>query len=370
MNPKSNHLAFFLATSGHSGVDRIITNLVRELAARKLSIDLLRIENHGPYIQPELQNVRIINLGTSHVNTSLVPLLNYLRCVCPYAMLCDKDRVNRLALWAKKLAGVPTRIVVRIGTTVSKNLERRSPWARWSQYISMRCFYPWADAIIVPSYGAALDLSRITRLTQDRIKVVPSPVVSGTLTQWAAEPVGHPWFAPDGVPVILGVGELCARKDFATLIKAFAKVRQQRSSRLVILGEGRQQERLKNLVCNLGLESDVLFRGFVTNPYAYMSKAALFVLSSCCEGAPVVLMEALAVGLPVVSTDCPSGPREILQNGLLGPLVPVGDVDAMAQAIISTLDNPPAAPFLKSAAAPYSVSASATQYLAALGFPG
>jgi glycosyltransferase involved in cell wall biosynthesis len=370
LNPKVNHLAIFVATSGHSGVDRVITNLVKEFAARNLSIDLLHIENHGPYIQPESKNVRIINLGTSHVNTSLLPLLNYLRCVCPNAMLCDKDRVNRLALWAKKLAGVPTRIVIRIGTTVSKNLERRSPWARWSQYISMRCFYPWADAIIVPSYGAALDLSRITRLTQDRIKVVPSPVVSATLTQWAAEPVGHPWFAPDGLPVILGVGELCARKDFGTLIKAFAKVRQQRSSRLVILGEGRQQERLTNLVHNLGLESDVLFPGFVINPYAYMSKAAVFVLSSRCEGAPVVLMEALAVGVPVVSTDCPSGPREILQNGLLGPLVPVGDVDAMAQAIISTLDNPPAAPFLKSAAALYAVAASATQYLAALGFPG
>jgi glycosyltransferase involved in cell wall biosynthesis len=368
--PKAKHLAVFVATSGHSGVDRVITNLVGELAARDLRIDLLHIENHGPYIHPDSKNVRIINLGTSHVNTSLPPLVNYLRRVCPDALLCDKDRVNRLALCAKKLTAVPTRVVVRIGTTVSKNLERRSPWARWSQYMSMRWLYPWADSIIVPSHGAALDLARTTRLPEEKIKVLPSPVVNESLIQLAAELVDHPWFVPDGPRVILGVGELCARKDFATLIQAFAKVRRQQSSRLVILGEGRQRNRLTHLVRNLGLESDVSFPGFVTNPYAYMNKAAVFVLSSRCEGSPVVLMEALAVGLPVVSTDCPSGPREILQDGLLGPLVPVGDVDALGRAIISTLGHPPDADLLKSAAAPYSVAATATQYLVALGFPG
>ena len=169
---------------------------------------------------------------------------------------------------------------------------------------------------------------------------------------------------------MLGVGELCARKDFVTLIKAFAEVRRQRPSRLVILGEGRQRKRLTELTRKLRIEADVFLPGFLTNPFAYMSKANLFILSSNCEGAPVTLMEALAVGVPVVSTDCPSGPREILQDGRFGPLVPVGDANALAQAMLATLDNPLDAELLKSAAAPFSVATSASQYLAALGLSG
>jgi glycosyltransferase involved in cell wall biosynthesis len=287
---------------------------------------------------------------------------------CPQALLTDKDRVNRVALWARHLASVPTKVAVRIGTTVSENLARRSWFHRRLQYYSIGHFYPWAHAIIVPSHGVAEDLARIMRVSIAKIRVVPSPVVSGFLEQMAAEPVNLSWLSHSGSAVILGVGELCERKDFSTLIRAFAKVRQERSSRLIILGEGRQRERLGKLVRDLGLNSDVYFPGFVTNPYAYMKKAALFVLSSRCEGAPVVLIEALALGLPVVSTDCPSGPREILEDGKIGPLVPVGDVGALAQAILKTLDNRPDPEILKNAAQRYSVASSASQYLEILGF--
>jgi glycosyltransferase involved in cell wall biosynthesis len=370
MKTRRRQLAIFVATSGHSGVDRVIDNLVGEFTARGIAVDLLRIANHGPYFEAPSPGMRFVELGSSHVNTSLPPLVRYLKRERPQALLTDKDRVNRLALWARRLAGVPTRVVVRIGTTVSKNLERRSPWARWSQYHSMRWFYPWADAIVVPSRGAAQDLANIAGIPLDRIRVVPNPIVTPKLFNLAEQTVMGDGLMQGNEPVILGVGELCARKDFTTLIKAFSKVRQSRPCRLLILGEGRQRNRLEALITQLGLENDVEMPGFVKNPYAYMAKADLLVLSSHCEGFGNVIAEALAIALPVVSTDCPSGPREILQDGRFGTLVPVGDANALARAILTTLDKPMDAELLKSAAKPFSVAASASQYLAVLGFSG
>jgi glycosyltransferase involved in cell wall biosynthesis len=361
-------LSIFLATSGHSGVDRIMKNLIPAFAAKGLRVDLLHVGKHGPYLDHVPENVRIVELGTSHIYSSLGPVSRYLQSERPYAMLSDKDRVNRVALLAKRFAKVSTRIAVRTGTTVSKDLEGRGLLDRWAHYFSMHCMYAWADAIIVPSHGAAEDLARFAGIPFERISVVPSPAVTMELYELIAERADHPWFNQGNTPVILGAGELCARKDFATLIRAFAKVVAHRPCRLVILGEGRKRKALIDLALQLGLGKEVSLPGFVKNPYAYMRKAALFVLSSNCEGAPVVLMEALAVGIPVVSTDCPSGPREILQDGRYGRLVPIGDVAAMAKAISDTLDNPPEGSFLKQAAKPFTLDASIARYLEVLGF--
>lgn len=361
-------LAVFLATSGHSGVDRVMTNLIGEFARRGVEVDLLRVANHGPYPDETLPGLRIVDLGSSHVNSSLPAVVRYLRKRRPHALLSDKDRVNRTALLARRLSGVETRAAVRVGTTVSINLSRRGWLHRKMQYFSIRRIYPWADVIITPSRGAADDLARIAGVSRERIRVLPSPVGSDDAEKLAAEPVDHPWFKdPHGPPVVLGVGELCARKDFSTLIKAFALVRRDISARLVILGKGRRRERLEALARDLGIESDVSMPGFVSNPYSYMSRASVFVLSSICEGAPVVLMEALSLGVPVASTDCPSGPGEILRNGRYGPLVPVGSVESLAREIRNTLENPLDPETLKSAAKPYRVSESATRYLEALG---
>jgi glycosyltransferase involved in cell wall biosynthesis len=361
-------VAFFLATSGHSGVDRVMTNLITEFAGRGLSVDLLRIAGHGPYLDPVPPGVRRVDLGTAHVNTSLPALVRYLKRERPAALLTDKDRVNRVALWARRLAGVPTRLAVRVGTTVSENLARRGWWDRQVQYLSIRRFYQWADAVIVPSRGAAEDLARIGGWPPGRIQVIPSPVVDDRLVTIAGEGVDHPWLNdPDGPPVILGVGELGPRKDFATLIRAFAIVHRHRPCRLIILGRGRQKEKLVRMADSLEVSESVSFPGFVVNPYAFMARADLFVLSSTCEGAPVVLMEALGLGVPVISTDCPSGPREILQGGRYGPLVPVGDPEALAGEIRRLLSAPTAAEHLKEAAHPFRVSQSADRYLAALG---
>ncbi len=362
-------LTFFFATSGHSGVDRLVKNLLIELASREIQVNLLKIHGHGPYIDEKLPGLQVINFQTSHVNSAYPALVDYLRTVSPPALLTDKDRVNRIALWARHRARVSTRLVIRVGTTVSENLARRGFLHRFIQYYSIRHFYPWADAIVVPSEGAASDLIKIGNLRKELVKVIPSPVITGKMLEQADQPFDHPWLRPNCPPVILGAGELCARKDFATLIRAFAIVRKQRDCRLIILGKGRQKDSLLRLAGELEVDTDVSFPGFVTNPYVFMKKASVFILSSRCEGAPVVLMEAIGLGTPVVSTDCPSGPREILMGGKLGPLVPMGDPDAMAKAIVSVLDNPPDRDILKRAARRFTVKESVDKYLSVLGFP-
>jgi glycosyltransferase involved in cell wall biosynthesis len=359
----TKRLAILAATSGHSGVDRNLGNLIPALAARGVQVDVLRIRNHGPHIDPVPANVRIVELGTAHVNTSLPALVRYLRRERPDALLADKDKVNRLALWARRLARVPTRVAVRLGINVSQNLATRDVLTRCVQKLSMRLFYRWADAIVVPSEGVAADLAMLARLPRERISVLPNPVVTPELLARAKERVDDPWFSQGQPPVILGVGELSARKDFETLVRAFALVRRERPCRLVIVGRGRQRDSLLALATDLGVTDDVALPGFVTNPYAYMHRAGVFVLSSRIEGFGNVLVEALAAGAPVVSTDCPSGPSEILDGGRYGKLVLVGDALAMARAISETLDSPPALEQRREAACRYSVEYSVIRYL-------
>ena len=360
-------LAIFLATSGHSGVDRIMTNFIQELSRRGLPVDLLRVRNHGPYLPNDLPNVRVISLPVSHVNSALPYLIRYLKKERPAAILTDKDRVNRISIAARLLAGTSTRVAVRIGTTVSRNLERRSWLHRKMQYASIRHLYPRASCVIVPSFGVAQDLSQISGLPSSHIKVLPNPIVSDEIQKLSNTSVEDPWLKENSLPIIIGVGELCARKDFATLIRAFSLLLPKKPSRLLILGEGRQRHKLEALIKELGLVDKVRLPGFVKNPFPYIKRASVLVLSSTCEGLGVVLVEALALETPAVSTDCPSGPREILQDGKVGPLVPVGDENAMAQAILRVLESPPDPKLLKQAALPYSVKEATDQYLKVLG---
>ncbi|MFP4495891.1 MAG: glycosyltransferase [Halochromatium sp.] len=360
-------IAIFAATSGHSGVDRILVNLIEQWAAWGLRVDLLRVRRHGPRLEPVPEGVRCIDLGCSHVNTALPALVRYLKRERPRALLSDKDRVNRIAILARGLARRPSVLAVRLGTTVSVNLASRGLLERWLQRASIRLLYRFADRLIVPSDGVATDLVEQFGVERTRIQVAHSPIVSARLERLAQEPIAHPWLASDAPPLILGVGELGARKDFATLIRAFALVRAERPCRLLILGRGRQRERLLALASDLGVAEALDLPGFVANPYPYMRQAAVFALTSRWEGLPVVLVEALACGTPAVSTDCPSGPREILGACCPQALVPVGDHRALARALGETLARPPAPALLRACARAFAVDASARAYLAALG---
>ena len=360
-------IAVFMATSGHSGVDRAMQHLIPEIARRGYPVDLLKVRRHGPVLDEIPEGVHIIDLATNHVYTSLPAVVSYLRRNRPVVMLSDKDRVNRTALLARTLARTTTRLVFSSGTTISIDLKNRGAFERWLQRTSMGKLYHLADKVIVTSRGVADDMARYTGLARHLIEIVPSPVISHEVFEKTQPCPDHPWLQDKQVPVIIGVGALAYVKDFNTLIRAFAKVRNDRPCKLIILGKGTLRDELLELAATLNIKDDVSLPGFVHKPYAYMAHSDVFALTSRWEGLGFVLIEALAVGTPAVATDCQSGPREILQDGKYGRLVPVGDDAALAEAIGYTLDKPMPKDFLQQAARPYEISLSTTAYLKAMG---
>ncbi|MDJ0808226.1 MAG: glycosyltransferase, partial [Gammaproteobacteria bacterium] len=239
-------ICFFLATSGHSGVDRAMANLITEIVSRGYRVDQLKVRKHGPHLDIQSENFRIIDLGTSHTYTALPALVRYLRRERPSVMLSDKDRVNRTALLAKLVARTDTRVVLRSGTTLSVDLASRGRLERWIQRHSIRYLYPSAYNVIVPSQGAADDMTAFSGLPRNHIQVVHTPIIPDRLLTRTPEAPDHPWFQ-DQSPIILSAGELGSRKDFPTLLRAFAELRSRRNCRLIILGRGKQHTRLLSL---------------------------------------------------------------------------------------------------------------------------
>ncbi len=233
-----------------------------------------------------------------------------------------------------------------------------------------RVAYRYAAGVITVSDGAAAAVETSLGIRRSRVQVIYNPVITGEIFSQAETAVDHPWFRYGQPPVIVGIGRLTEQKQFATLISSFSRLRARCPARLMILGEGEQRCALEALVRKLGLSEDVALPGFVANPYPYLRRAAVFVLSSAWEGLPTVLIEALALGTPIVSTNCASGPAEILGNGRLGALVPVGDIDAMAEATYQAITHRhPKPERAASSWAKYTVPAATAAYLDALFDP-
>ncbi len=363
---KRKKIAVFVSFSGQGGVERMMVNLCEGLVGLGCRVDLLAIKAPAEALSAFPPDINVIELGAKHTLSSIVPLVRYLKRERPDALLAAKDRANKVAILARRISRAPVRVVVRMGTTVTAALRGRSGVRQRMWYLPMRMLYPLADEIVAVSDGVRSDLAAITGLPPGRIRVLPNPVISPRIMDLAREPVDHPWFGEDEIPVILGVGRLTRQKDFHTLIKAFAKLPADAPCRLVIIGEGRDRESLLSLADSLGVGKRLDLPGFAKNPWAYMARASLFVLSSAWEGSPNVLTEALALGAPAAATDCPSGPREILKGGYYGKLAPVGDVEALAEAMRATLANPPETSFLKEAVRDYTIENSARRYLDAL----
>lgn len=366
MSDKDQHIAIFLSFSGRGGVERMVTNLARGFLDAGCRVDMIIARARGEHLESIPEGVRQIRLDKKHTLASLPELTRYLKREKPDALLAAKDRGIKVAIMAKRLSGFRGRLVGRIGTTVSEAISGKGPLRRWTWYTGMRLFYPKADHIVAVSEGVADDIRSITGLSASFVTTVPNPVISHDLVEKSGESLKHPWFVDDGTPMIVGVGRLTEQKDFQSLLRAFALVRDKFPCKLVILGEGRQREKLEDLVSFLDIKDDVLLPGFQINPYAWLSKASLFVLSSRWEGSPNVLTEALALGVPVVSTDCRSGPREILRDGEYGELVTVGDFTGLAEAIARTLETPLPPETLREASAAYTVQASSRGYLGKL----
>ncbi len=349
-------IAIFLRNLTGGGAEHVMLNLASGFQKKGASVEIVLTNAEGKFLDQVPKEIKVISFdnhnlygsnlyGKFKLQTgfqsvrSLPKLVNYLRQKKPKVLLSATHFPNEIAILAKKIAGVSTRIVVSEHTNISVEAKLVEQKSSRLVPLTVKLLYPFADGIVAVSQGAADSLSSITGISPKKVKVIYNPVITPGLRVKMMEPVEHPWLETKEVPVVIGSGRFVAQKDFSTLIKAFAKVRQVRPARLIMLGSGREEKKLKALVKELNIEEDVAWEGFVSNPFAYMKQAAVFVLSSLWEGLPTILIEALAVGIPVVSTDCPSGPSEILANGKYGELVPVGDIEAITEAILKVLSG-------------------------------
>lgn len=355
-------LTIFLSDLGGGGAERVMVNLANGFAQQGKSIDLVLVYKIEQYLSQIHPSVRVINLGCSKLLKSLPLLISYLNQEKPKILLSALEDTNIIAICATKLATVNTKVVVTVHNHLSSEVDHATNLKRKFVPYFLRWFYPYANSVVAVSKGVASDLVKWTGLSLDKIKAIYNPIITPDLQIKQHEIPNHPWLNQKQVPVILGIGRLHPQKDFPTLIHAFALVRSQRPAKLIILGEGSQRNQLEQLINQLNLTDDIHITGFVQNPYAYMSKASLCVLSSAWEGFGNVIVEAMAVGTPVVSTDCTSGPGEILANGKYGELVPVGDIEKMAEAIIQTLNHPLDSAILQQRAKVFSLEAATTQY--------
>ena len=383
------HLAVFVPDLQAGGVARFAVTLTAGLADRGHRVDLVVCGATGPFLEQVPDSVNLVELRRSWLfpagvvaaapmslpalglhclrsgrplpNLSRLPALaRYLRRERPHALLSAKTYANLVAVWAARLAGAPTRIVISEHSHLSSVAEHKD-----RRFLAplVRRTYPRADVKVGVSDGVAADLSRFAGMPRHEIVTAHISWATPGCRNGAKAPLAHAWFQPDAPPVILGAGRLVRQKDFATLLRAFARVRARRRARLVVLGEGPLRSDLEASARALGIAADLDMPGFVSNPWAWMAGAAVFALSSAWEGLPTVLIESLAVGCPVVSTDCPSGPAEILDGGAYGRLVPVGGDEALAEAIVATLDEPPPRDLLRLRARHFSTDRMIGRYL-------
>ena len=286
-------------------------------------------------------------------------IASYVERENPDCVLPSLPRAKAAALVAGSMVSGQPRIV----PIVHSNYDYRNATARHR----LRRLAGHAAHFVGVSQGASERLAAVVGVPRERVTTIYNPVVTPTLHDRMTERPAHPWLLDRSVPVIMAAGRLEKPKDFPTLVRAFARLAARRSCRLVVLGEGRERETLEGLAAELGVAHRVSLPGWADNPFAYMSRAALLVVSSIHEGLGMVLVEALACGCPCVSTDCPAGPSEVLQDGGLGPLVAVGDEAGLAEAMERVLDRPPDKRMLRRRAAAFSVDAAASAYEGLIG---
>jgi len=363
-------IAIVLPDTSSSGAKKVMVDIGRGIAQLGHPVDLV-IASRDTNVQP-LPNLRFITLGVcqglcrwQNRIYSLLPLVRYFRRRFPIAVIPVYDFLEPVVILALKLSRIRARLIFTMhnATTFLQDLSnpKRTVVEKLFSLTLRR-----ADTLVAVSHGVAQDWARYFGIDRSRITVIYNPLDAQRIQSLSQAPIERPEiarFLKTREPTIIAVGRLEPQKDFSTLLKAFAKVRQHISCRLLLLGEGSERNNLEKLINELKLREAVLMPGFVQNPYPYMAKASMLVLSSRYEGFPTVILEALSLGLPVVSTDCPHGSSEILEKGRYGTLVPVGDVNAIAEAILETLAKPHNRSLLQARAREFSPEKIASEYL-------
>jgi glycosyltransferase involved in cell wall biosynthesis len=328
-------IALTLPSLAGGGAQRIFVDLARGLLDRSFDVDMVLVRDDGELRGSVPPGAEVVRLGGGRVSRAVPRLTRYLRARRPDVVVPAIFHMSLCTLLAARLVRPRVPVVVSHHNQLTLYArhgahakDRVVPWL-------VRAGYPFADGVVAVSDGVADDLASVTRLSRSAIAVVYNPVDSERVQAAATGAVTHPWLVEKAGPVLVAAGRLTAQKDFATLLRAVALL--DPGVRLVILGEGELRPELERLTRELGLADRVDLPGFTANPYPAYRAADAFVLSSRWEGLPTVLVEALVLGVPVVATDCPSGPAEILADGRWGRLVPPGDPEAMAAAIRATL---------------------------------
>lgn len=332
-------IGLFIPTLFGGGAQRVALNLAQGFLATNCQVSLILVRAEGPLMEDVPPGAEVIDLNANRTLTSIPKLAFHLRETQYDAVISFMNYVNVCAWVASCLSGNSHQLVLTEHNTVSRNLQKMGLSQCTFRWLLMKFMYPGADHVVAVSTGVARDLEELIGMRD--VKSIPNPIsVNSPLSRTSGQTIPHPWFQ-GSEPVILGAGRLTEQKGFPVLIRSLRHVRDQREScRLIIIGEGEMRDDLEALSRDLGLDDAVCLPGFVDNPYEFMRAADVFVLSSRWEGFGNVLVEAMACGTSVVSTDCPNGPAEILEEGKWGHLVPMGDDVALAQAILDVLDAP------------------------------
>lgn len=332
-------ILLFRPTMGEGGADRVTIKLLQHLDRSTFQPSLVLVKKDGVLLDQVPEDVPVIDLGVSRLRFSWLKLALILHREKPDIFLSTSSGGNLVAALAHAIVPNAHRslILSERNTFTEVRRERRPHWLPVVPVT--KHLYKRASRIIAVSEGVAKDLREALSLPEGLVTAIHNPVVDEELYELADQPIDHPWLRED-VPVLLAVGRLVPQKDYPSLLRAFSAIRRERPLRLIVLGEGEERKRIERYAQQLGIRHDVDFPGFVENPFPFMRRCTVYVLASRFEGLPGALIQAMACGAPVVSTDCPSGPSEIIHSGSNGFLVPVGDWKQLAASIESLLDNP------------------------------
>lgn len=358
-------IALYLHTIYNGGVERVFSTLARSFITYGHSVDIVVNRfNYSPMRDEFPQQCRFINLSCRGYLDRIFRLTAYLKREKPAALLSAGHFANEVAVLAGKRAKINTRIVASEHTNNTLELRTMPFWhpRRIFLPIAARFLYPKADGVVAVSNGVKVDIERLFRLKHGHCTTIYNPVDITRVRSLAVRSTDLPAFS-NNVPYIIAIGRLEVQKNYPVLLKAFQIVRNTTTCKLLILGVGSLKSSIREEIVRLGLERDVVMPGFIKNPYPLLKHATCFVLSSNYEGFGIVLVEALALETPVVSTDCDSGPREILKGGDYGTLVPVGDVDALASGILDVLDGRRRPPSWEEATSSFTVDHVVNTYL-------
>lgn len=355
-------IALFCPSLMGGGAERVMVQLANEFKEKDFDVDLVLANAKGAYLSEVSSKVNVIDLKSSRVLTSFPGLVQYIRREKPDVLLSTLVEANVVAAFAKILSQTDVRLFLREANTIHPD---RMSLKEKLLFRLMKTAYKTADGFIAISEGVKESLLKNLDIDANTINVIYNPVIHPEIFELAKAEASHSWFEEPN-RVVVAVGRLAPQKDYPTLLKAFSKVIPTLNAKLLILGKGPERLEIEKLIRTLGLEDHVQLLGFVKNPFAYMAKADLFVLASAWEGLGNVLIQAMALNTRIVSTDCPSGPAEILEHGRWGTLVPVGDVDALAAALIEALKNEEPVEYPSEALARFNARKVADEYLSFL----